>query len=81
VETQKPACTKVVIRENEYDAPMAALTVLISGSNTFSEHRPNAMSIQYVRYMCSNNQSVMSHIQVRRVVIFIIFFFNRTCFV
>jgi hypothetical protein len=31
---QKPACTKVLKRENGNDAPMAALTSLISGCDT-----------------------------------------------
>jgi hypothetical protein len=43
---QKPACIKVLNRENGNDALMAALTSLILGCDTFWEHRPNAMSIR-----------------------------------
>jgi hypothetical protein len=46
--TQKPACTKVLKRENGNDAPTSALAVL-SQDVTFSEnrpeHRPSAMSM------------------------------------
>jgi hypothetical protein len=34
---QKPACIKVIKRKNGNDAPMAALSNLISGGDTFCE--------------------------------------------
>jgi hypothetical protein len=55
VETQKPACTKVLKKQNGNDAPMAALTSLISGRDTFWEQaRTSAKRPEHlIEWMCA----------------------------